>query len=297
MTIALIIIFGLLGLAIGSFLNVCIDRLPARKSLAFPPSHCDACGHPLSIRDLFPVVSYLWLRGRCRYCGAHIPIRVPLVEIGTGVLLAILFWKHGLTLEFPVTAFYSLVLLVLAVIDLEHKLILNVITYPVSAVALIVGYYGPTWQLIMFGAYACVLLVLGLIKPNDSLAISFIVYCGIAIAVVMNVFMQGNGDFNVFVGGAIGFVILLIPALVSRSGMGWGDVKMAGMIGLMTGFPRVLVAILGGIILGGLTATALIIMRKKGRKDMIPFGPFLSLATLVTFLYGNQIISWYLNLF
>ena len=96
MTISLTIIFILAGLAIGSFLNVCIDRLPARKSLVSPPSHCDACQHPLSPADNIPLVSYLWLRGRCRYCGATIPLRVLLVEAITGLLFFLAFWRFRL---------------------------------------------------------------------------------------------------------------------------------------------------------------------------------------------------------
>jgi leader peptidase (prepilin peptidase) / N-methyltransferase len=250
MTIILIIIFGVLGLAIGSFLNVCIDRLPAKKSLVFPSSHCDACQHALTIKDLIPVVSYLWIHGKCRYCGAHIPVRVPLVELGTGILLAVMFWHYGLTWQFPLYAVYACVLLVLAVIDLEHTLLLNIIVYPTAIIAFIIGFFLP----------------------------EFSIYKGV-------------------LGGACGFVILLIVALIFRGGMGWGDVKMAGMMGLMTGFPNIFVALMLGIILGGLIAVALILLKKKGRKDMIPFGPFLALGALVTLLYGKQILDWYLNLF
>jgi len=146
---------------------------------------------------------------------------VPLVELGTGFLLAVLYWRFGLTLQFPVIAFYSCVLLVLAVIDLEQKLLLNIIIYPTAAIAFIIS-----------------------------------------------ILLPGIGIKNGAIGGAIGFAMLLIPALVSRRGMGWGDVKMAGVIGFMTGFPNVFVAILGGIIIGGLAAIVLILIRKKGRKDI-----------------------------
>jgi leader peptidase (prepilin peptidase)/N-methyltransferase len=250
MTITFIIISGLFGLVIGSFLNVCIDRLPAKKSLAYPPSHCDACHHPLSIKDLFPVISYLWLRGKCRYCGARIPVRVPCVELGTGVLLAFLFWHYGLTWQFPLIAFYSCVLLVLAFIDLEHRLLLNSIIYPTAIIAFIIGFFLP----------------------------EFNIYKGV-------------------LGGVTGFAILLIIGIIFRGGMGFGDIKLAGLMGLMTGFPNIFVALMGGIILGGLLAIALLTLKKKGRKDMIPFGPFLALGTLVALLYGNQIIHWYLSLF
>lgn len=94
MTNTLTVLFTIVGVAIGSFLNVCIDRLPSHKSLSFPPSHCDACQHRLSALDMVPLLSYLWLRGRCRYCGARIPLRVPLVELLTGVLFS---WLSGIS--------------------------------------------------------------------------------------------------------------------------------------------------------------------------------------------------------
>ncbi|MDH5364236.1 MAG: A24 family peptidase, partial [Dehalococcoidia bacterium] len=101
---------------------------------------------------------------------------------------------------------------------------------------------------------------------------------------------------NFVVGGSIGFALLLLIAIISRGGMGWGDVKLAALIGLATGFPLVLLALLIGAIIGGLVAVALLIAKKRGRKEAIPFGPFLSLATLVTLLWGSSILNWYLGL-
>ena len=250
MTVTFIILSALFGLVVGSFLNVCIDRLPAKKSLAYPPSHCDACQKPLKIQDLIPVVSYLWLRGKCRYCGMKIPQRVLWVEVFSGAVFAFLFWRYGLSWEFPLTAFYSSVLLVLAMIDLRHNLILNVVVYPTAIIALIIGFFLP--------------------------------------------------DFDVFkgaLGGAIGFSILLIPALVMRKGMGWGDVKMAALIGLMLGFPIVFVGLFLGILLGGIFAALLLLFRKKSRKDTIPFGPWLALGAFIALIYGKEILDWYLTVF
>jgi leader peptidase (prepilin peptidase)/N-methyltransferase len=249
MTITYIILSALLGLVVGSFLNVCIDRLPVKKSLAYPPSHCDACQNPLKIQDLIPVVSYLWLRGKCRYCGAVIPQRILWVELFSGAVFAFLFWRFGLTWEFPLIAFYTCVLLVMAMIDLRHQLILNVIVYPVAVIALTVGFFIP----------------------------AFDIYKGV-------------------LGGAIGFIILLLPALVMRKGMGWGDVKMAGLIGLMTGYPNVFVALFLGIITGGLVAVILLVSRKKTRKDFIPFGPSLAIGAFIALIYGKEILDWYLSL-
>ena len=99
------VVFALLGMVVASFLNVCIDRLPHNESLLFPASHCASCHHRLAVKDLIPIFSYLWLRGRCRYCRVPIPRRLLWVEIGTGVLFAYLYWHYGLSAELAVTAF------------------------------------------------------------------------------------------------------------------------------------------------------------------------------------------------
>lgn len=247
----LTVLFGLIGAAVGSFLNVCIDRLPAGRSLAYPSSHCDACQRRLTPLDLIPVASYLWLRRRCRYCQAPIPQRVFWVELGTGLLFAFIYRQLGPGTELAVTMFYSALFIVLGVIDLKHKLLLNKIIYPAAGIALIINALLP----------------------------------------------QPPGIVSGLIGGGIGFTILLIPALISPRGMGFGDVKMAALIGLVTGFPLVFVALMLGIIGGGLAAILLLLFKIKGRKEAIPFGPFLSLATLVTLLWGNQILGWYLGLF
>jgi leader peptidase (prepilin peptidase)/N-methyltransferase len=264
MTALLYVIFGLLGLAVGSFLNVCIDRLPARRSLVNPPSHCDACQHALSIRDLVPVFSYLWLRGRCRYCGAGIPRRVPLVEALTAVLFLLAFWRFGLTAPFGFTAFWCCVFLVIAFIDWEHKLILNRVTYPAAIVALII--------------LAGESLFPGDLLGNLELTPRPAILSGV-------------------IGGAIGLVFFLVVFIINPRGMGMGDVKLAGLIGLVTGFPLGLVALFIGIFAGGLAAVALLVMRMKGRKDVVPYGTFLAIGPIITLLWGVPILDWYRGLF
>ena len=262
----LIVIFALLGTAIGSFLNVCIDRLPDGKSLRYPPSHCEACQHPLSPKDLIPVFSYLWLRRHCRYCGASIPPRLFWVEVGSGLLFAFVYWHFGLSLEFLVTAFYGSLFIVLGVIDLEHGLILDKIVFPSAVVALIINIFLPPSEVFLL--------------PWPWLA----------------------GIVNGLIGGATGFVYLLIPFLIALpiykgEGMGLGDVKMAALIGLVTGFPLVLVALIMASFLGGLVAGVLLLLKIKKRRETIPFGSFLSLATIATLLWGSNILNWYLGLF
>lgn len=250
MEVIFTVVFALLGAAIGSFLNVCIDRLPAGKSLIYPPSHCDVCQHPLSPKDLVPVFSYLWLRRRCRYCQAPIPLRPFWVEVGSAFFFAFTYWHFGLGVEFAVSVFYYSLFVVLMAIDLEHRLILNKIVYPAAVVALITA-----------------------------------------------VFLPQPGIVNSVIGGAIGLAFLLLPALVYPQGMGWGDVKMAALIGLVTGFPLVLVALLVAVLSGGLVGGILFLLKIKKRKEAIPFAPFLSLATIATLLWGGDILNWYLGWF
>ncbi len=260
----LAIIFALFGLVVGSFLNICIDRLPARRSLVYPPSHCDACQHSLSVRDLVPVFSYLWLRGRCCYCGAGIPRRVLIVEALTTILFFLAFWRFGLTPPFGLAAFWCCIFLVIAVIDWEHKLILNRLTYPAAIAALVI--------------LAIESIFPGTLLGNLELIPRPAILSGV-------------------IGGAIGLVFFLIVFIINPRGMGMGDVKLAGLIGLVTGFPLGLVALFVGIFIGGLAAVVLLVLRMKGRKDVVPYGTFLAIGPIVTLLWGTPILHWYQGLF
>ena len=264
MEILLIFLFALLGLAVGSFLNVCIDRLPRNESIVNPPSHCSVCQHKLAVKDLIPLFSYLRLRGRCRYCQASIPRKLFWVELATGLIFAFLYWwcvvfnpELGIV-TFGVMAFYACLFTIIFIIDLEHGLILNKVLYPAMVVALLIAIFlpQPAWI------------------PQ----------------------LWVHGLLNFALGAAIGFVIFLLLALVSRGGMGFGDVKLAAFIGLATGFPLALLAVIMAAVLGGLTAIILLATRKRGRKEAIPFGPFLAVAAMVTLLWGNNIVNWYLGL-
>lgn len=254
MEIIWIVFFALLGMTIGSFLNVCIDRLPSHQSLVFPASRCTSCQRRLSVKDLIPVFSYIWLRGRCRYCQTPIPRRLLWVEIGTGAIFAFLYWYYGFSIELGVVAFYFCLFLIILVIDFEHHLILNKVIYPSVVVALALSIFLPELDSV----------------PSIASAAA---------------------------GGAVGLGLFLLIAIVSRGGMGWGDVKMAALIGLVTGFPLIFVTILLAVILGGLVAWILILLKVKSRKQSIPFGPFLSLATMATLLWGSDILNWYLSFF
>ena len=261
MSVLLAFLFVLLGLFVGSFLNVCIDRLPRGKSIVSPPSHCDACNRKLGVLDLVPVFSYLVLRGRCRYCQAHIPVKLPVVEGVTALLFFFLYWKFGLGIELAISLVYLSLLIVIFVVDLEHQLVLDKVTYTGMVLAFAFSFFWPH------------IGTLGALEPG-----------GIKLGMM----------FSSLAGGAIGLVAMAFPFVISRGGMGMGDVKLATLIGLMTGFPLVLVALLLSVITGGVVAAILLISRIKKRKDPIPFAPFMAIAALVTLLWGQAIYQWYL---
>ena len=244
----MVLLYALLGLIVSSFLNVCIDRLPERESIVSPPSHCPACGRRLAPFDLIPLLSYLLLRGRCRYCGAPIPRRVLLVEATTGLLFVLLWYRYGLSLRLLLATLYTCFFIVIFVIDLEHQLVLNRVIYPAIVVALLAV---P-------------------ITPNHDAV-------------------------KLLGGGAIGLGLLFLIAFIYPAGMGMGDVKLATFIGLVVGFPAVFAALLISFVAGGLVGGGLLLTGLKGRKDPIPFAPFLVAGGMAAMLYGEQIIDWYVR--
>ena len=240
--------FALTGLSVGSFLNLCIDRLPLGQSIINPPSHCPACQRKIAAFDLVPLFNYLWLRGRCRYCRTSIPIRLPIVELITGLIFAFLYWHYGFeqNFELSLSLVYASWLIVIFFIDLEHQLILNKVVYP-----------------------------------------------GIVVAFAFSFLWPELGVVNALIGGSIGLGVILLPYVVYPKGMGEGDIKLALMIGLMTGYPEVFVAILLAVLGGGLVSALLLLFRLRKRTEPIPFGPFLATAAMVTLLWGKTIYDWY----
>ncbi len=252
----LLALFTILGLVLGSFLNVCSDRLPGGRSIINPPSTCAACGHRLGARDLVPLFSYLWLRGRCRYCHTPIPRRLPAVELAMGIAFPLLYWHQGLRPELGFSLVYVCLLTLIFVIDIEHQLILDKVVYPGMGLALAFSFFNPA-----LGA------------------------------------STGLQVISSVSGGATGLVIMLLPFLIARGGMGLGDVKMAALVGLITGgfpgFPKVFIALFLSIMVGGLVAVALLTLGLKKRRQPIPFGPFLAIGTMVTIVWGSEIQQWY----
>ena len=246
---AVLLVFAvLLGTIVGSFLNVCIDRLPRGASLSSPPSQCEACGRRLSPLELIPVLSYTALRGRCRTCGGRFPARVVAVEAGTGLAFLLVFEQFGLSLQAGLAIAYTCLLIVIGVIDLEHHRVLNGLTYPAIALALAAAAVTP-----------------------------------------------GRGLLSLLLGGLIGGGALLLLALVSPRAMGFGDVKLSFFLGLVLGYPLVVVGLFLAFVVGGLVSLGQLAAGKVRRGDAVAFGPYLALAGFAALLYGDRLLTWWLS--
>lgn len=240
---------GVLGAMIGSFLNVVAYRLPRKESLVRPGSRCPGCGTAIKTYDNVPVLGWLLLRGRCRSCRAPISPRYPIVEaITAGLAAAVVLTTHsaaGVVLGLVLVG----VLVPIALIDLDHRIIPNKITLPAALAAMAIG---------------------------------------IALD------LRGVPEQLIAGAGAGGF--LLAFALLYPRGMGMGDVKLAGVLGLFLG-RYVAVAILAGVFLGTIVGAAVMARLgvENGRKTAVPFGPFLAVGGLIGLFAGPAIVHWYLH--
>jgi len=243
-----IVAVSLFGLAIGSFLNVVIARVPAGRSLVRPGSACPGCSAPLTWYDNIPVLSFLMLRGRCRACGMHISWRYPVVETITAAVLVVAYVAFGPSADFLVACVLLPALVALTAIDLDHQMIPDAITLP--------G------------------ILIGLVINLASLRISWL-----------------DSVVGILLGGGLFLVIIL----VSRGGMGGGDLKLGAMLGAFLGWKALIVALFVAIVLGGAIGAVLLATGRRGRKDPIPFGPFLAAGGAMALFWGNQAFSWWMG--
>jgi leader peptidase (prepilin peptidase)/N-methyltransferase len=272
-----IAIAGVLGLLVGSFLNVVILRLPARLDASWrreahevlglelseeeplPPgivregSHCPHCKHPLAAHDNIPVLGWLLLRGRCRYCQAPISIQYPLVELLTGILSAIIVWKFGPTWTGLSGLFLTWALVALSGIDFRTQLLPDQITLPLLWAGLLLS------------------LTQMFVAPPAAI-----------------------------LGAAIGYLSLwsvywLFKLLTGKEGMGFGDFKLLAALGAWMGPMSLLPTILLSSLIGALVGGTLIALRKHGREVPIPFGPFIAIAGWVWFVAGEQLWHAYMS--
>jgi leader peptidase (prepilin peptidase) / N-methyltransferase len=247
-------ISGVYGLVIGSFLNVVIWRVPRHDSIVKPPSHCPVCDAKIANRDNIPVVSWLLLRGRCRSCDAAISVRYPFVELLTGVLFAAVGARFAHSWALPAYLVLAGALIALSAIDLEHYLLPNRILYPADG----------------------------------------------AVVVLLAAASAAEHDWGAFaratIAGAIAFAIFLTIHLVSPRGMGFGDVRLSFLLGFSLGWlgwGEVAGGLFSGFLYGAVVGVALIAFKVKGRKQQIPFGPYLAAGAMTFVLFGEPIVDWY----
>jgi leader peptidase (prepilin peptidase) / N-methyltransferase len=256
-TAILVAFTGILGLIFGSFGTVAAWRIPRRETIVSGRSHCPNCGAMITALENIPVLSWLFLRGRCRHCGNPISIRYPVIELTTGVLFALSAAKFGWSVETFVFAAFFWVLVVLTVIDIDHKLLPNRVVYP----AFVVGWAGLVAAAIVDGS-------------TDRL-------------------------LDAAIGAAIFGGTFFLIALIAPRGMGFGDVKLAFVLGTFLGYTRLGLVPLGmflAFLTGALTGVAVMMRSGGGRKMQVPFGPFLALGTVLAIFVGDGLLDAYLDL-
>jgi leader peptidase (prepilin peptidase) / N-methyltransferase len=235
-----------MGAVMGSFLNVCIYRIPLNESILYPGSHCSNCKAKLKIKDLIPVFSWIFLRGKCRYCRKMIGKDPIIIETVTMILIYWLYYVFGLTAIFGEGILFVGFLFCIAMIDYFHGCILNRMLLPMACLGIFIN-------LFLFGR-ACSDLLYGFILGGGSLM--FLLFC-------------------------------------TKGGMGGGDIKFAAVLGLWLGWQDILLVLFLAFLAGGVFSAIVLSFGIKERTDMVPFGPFLSSAAYISFLYGSQTIEFY----
>lgn len=256
MDITLYIAAFLLGSVVGSFLNVCIHRIPRVQSIIKPSSRCPSCNTPIKPWDNIPILSYIILHGRCRSCKAGISLRYPVVEAINALLYTAVLWRFGPGWHTLVYLTFVSSLIVITLIDLDFQIIPDSITLPGIPIGLFAG---------------------SLILPDPLFRISLLGYKASIIG-----FLVGGGLFYAV-------------ALLSRGGMGGGDIKMMAMVGALMGWKSVLLTTFLGSLFGAVLGIFLMVFKGKDRKTKIPFGPFLAAGAVITLFYGQEIINWWLR--
>jgi leader peptidase (prepilin peptidase)/N-methyltransferase len=268
---AIILVF-LGGLLIGSFLNVCIFRLPRDLSVVAPRSFCPACEKTIAWYDNIPLLSYALLRGRCRHCGERITLRYPLVELATGLAAALSVAGLGLTLPALKYSVFFAILITLIASDLEERILPDEFTLGGTVLGLIFSMFVP----LEFGL-ARMLLPMSVGDRWASLGESVL----------------GAG----FTSGAIWLVAVVYQKLRHREGLGLGDVKMIAMIGSFLGLRMALLTLIAASLFGAAGGLLyILITRKDASTYELPFGSFLGLAALAVALFGEVILVWYSHL-
>jgi len=248
------------GAVIGSFLNVCIYRIPRNQSIIWPASRCTSCSNPINFYDNIPIFSYFFLRGRCRSCKAKISGRYPLVEALNAFLYLLVFWRYGLGWSTAIYFALCSALIVITFIDYDFQIIPDRITLPGIPIGLVAGSF---------------------ILPDPFLRATSL---GLIASVI-----GAAGGFSFFYG-----VAYLSLRILKKEGMGGGDIKLMAMVGAFMGWKTVLLTTFLGSLLGAVIGVGLMVFRGREKGSLIPFGPFLAMGTLISLIFGQEILMWYL---
>ncbi|MGB3100878.1 MAG: A24 family peptidase, partial [Psychrobacillus psychrotolerans] len=225
-------------------------RVPKRESIVRPASHCTVCDRNLTVKDLVPVFSYVFLKGKCRGCGTKIHWVYPVMELATGLLFAFAYYQLGFTLELVVALLFISLLVIITVSDIAYMLI------------------------------------------PDKILLFFLIPL-----IVLRVFEPLSPWWDSIVGAVVGFGVLFLIAIVSKGGMGGGDIKLFFVIGLVLGWVPTLLTLFLASIIGTVIGVISLKRTKQGRKTPIPFGPSIAIAAIIAYFYGESLVDWYVNLF
>lgn len=255
-----------LGMFIGSFLNVVVARINTKKSPLQGRSECPNCAHTLEAMDLMPVLSFVLLQGRCRYCHQPISWQYPLVELGTAAVFGFIgfyFFNNGVVDVFDVCLLLSVLFVFSTLIFI---LVYDFLNYTILDVSLLfLGAGAVLYHLFNF-------LVEGSVAPNDIFTL---------------------------LGAAVGtfFAFFVLFSVSQGSWIGGGDVKFVFLMGLLLGFPNILAGLFIAFVSGAVVGVALMGLARKSRKDRVPFAPFLVVGLFAAFFYAEPLIDWYQNMF
>lgn len=248
------------GLIVGSYLNVVIYRLPLRLSTVTPGSRCPSCGAPIRPLDNLPVVSFLLLRGQCRQCGASISWRYPLIEIAAALLLVGCYFAFGFSLQALMAAVFGCLMIVLAMIDVDHLILPDRLTWP-------------------------------------GIALGFLFHAALVIHLGLPWRHMLGPLFGALLGGGLPLAIYGLWWLIRREeGMGLGDAKMMALIGTFLEWKALLVAFFLAVLAGSIVGLVLMRSSGQGLRTRLPFGAFLALGGLIALFAGPALIGWYMRL-
>jgi len=272
-TVVIGVIVFVFGAVIGSFLNVCIYRVPRGESIVSPRSKCPGCGQMITAWQNIPLISYLLLRGRCRNCGQSISWRYPAVELLTGLVTTGLYFKYGLTSPFFVNTVFACLLIVLVFTDLDLRILPDVFTKGGIIAGLILSsFQDPVFLDLQLLPESLPELVKGIGNP-----------------------ILGSLAGVLFGAGFLWGVAWIYLKLRKIDGMGFGDVKLIAMIGAFTGWKLTWLTILGGSLIGAILGGGYMFLKGKEQKYELPFGTFLGMAAILAVFFGPDLIDWYFS--